>query len=344
MTWDTVALGAGGIVVSLLTFWLGYRQTIGAKQERIQRTNEEIEAIVLKRILLEEMAPSFEDLARLIAGKAIAVRLNRADIRKPADLATLLWTRVVENDLISPDRRKEILSQAFPIKEPAPEMALTVGGELPVKEPVVGFRRDRLIIWLTLIAAGLGTAVAAIPTFQQEGLGIGGLIGFFGIALVVLALPVIILSYRGGVTARPQNQHDLDTLTTYPDRDDGMRALKVLGQLSPLAISTFTRLAGDQEFCLKEGLEPGLFAKPGGAPWYRELLDAELMEEHRPPRGVEAKGRDFYILTERGKEIARLVQSRAAVPDWLKDGRTDEATEDALSGSQQADGVSDDVQ
>jgi hypothetical protein len=300
---------------------------------------------MLKRILLEEMTPSFDDLARLIAGKAIAARLNRADIRSPADLATLLWTRVVENDLISSDRRKNIIRKAFPIRESAQEIALPAGGGLPVKEPVVGFRRDHLILWLTLIAAGLGTAVAAIPTFQQEGLGIGGLVGFFGIALGVLALPVVILSYRGrSVTTRPQNQHELDTLTTYPDRDDGIQALKILDELSPLAISTFTSLAGDQEFSLTEGFEPGLFARPGGTPWHRELVDAGLMEIHRSPRGVEAKDRDFYVLTEKGKEVARLVQSRSPVPDWLSDGDAGQATEDMLSSSRQEGRVSDDGQ
>lgn len=43
----------GGIIVSLVIFFVTYRQTIGASKERAQNANLEIDNILLKRFLME---------------------------------------------------------------------------------------------------------------------------------------------------------------------------------------------------------------------------------------------------------------------------------------------------
>ena len=57
-------LGIAGIAISVGLFFVGYRQTIGAKKERIRSANDETEKILVRRIVLEEYTPRVEDIAR----------------------------------------------------------------------------------------------------------------------------------------------------------------------------------------------------------------------------------------------------------------------------------------
>ena len=43
-------LGVLGIVISVGLFFLGYRQTVGAKKERIINANGEVEKILVRRV------------------------------------------------------------------------------------------------------------------------------------------------------------------------------------------------------------------------------------------------------------------------------------------------------
>ena len=69
-----------GIAVSVSLFLLGYRQTIGARRERIRAANAELERILVRRIVLEKYTPTQMDLSRLIDGKAGDYRVRRADL------------------------------------------------------------------------------------------------------------------------------------------------------------------------------------------------------------------------------------------------------------------------
>ncbi len=42
-----------GIVVSVGLFLIGYRQTVGARKERVTNANQEVEKILVRRIVLE---------------------------------------------------------------------------------------------------------------------------------------------------------------------------------------------------------------------------------------------------------------------------------------------------
>src|SRR4051794_7395347 len=105
MSTAEAGLGVAGIVISLITFWLGYKQTIGAKQERIRATDAEIVATVMKRILLEDFEPTRQELDRFIRGKALSNRLSVSDLRQTRDLVSVLWARLLEDDLVTPERR-----------------------------------------------------------------------------------------------------------------------------------------------------------------------------------------------------------------------------------------------
>lgn len=97
-----------GILVSLILFVIGYRQTIGAKKERSKNANLSIHRAILRRMVLENYAPSFVDISRIIEGKAREFNVSPNDLRSEEQVMNSLYTEVFDSDLISPSQRIEI--------------------------------------------------------------------------------------------------------------------------------------------------------------------------------------------------------------------------------------------
>src|ERR1700740_1972252 len=83
-------LGIAGIAVSVGTFWLGYRQTIGARQERIRSADAEIENSLLKRIALQDYTPEISDIEKAISGMAVIARVPVTALRSADNVINLL--------------------------------------------------------------------------------------------------------------------------------------------------------------------------------------------------------------------------------------------------------------
>ncbi len=96
-----------GIFVSVFLFVLGYRQTIGAKKERIKACNEKLIETILRRIILEKYSPKKDDIKRLIEGKARDYKVKQKDLLSEENILNTIYTRIFENDLISQENRDE---------------------------------------------------------------------------------------------------------------------------------------------------------------------------------------------------------------------------------------------
>jgi hypothetical protein len=108
---DTSFLGVIGILVSIALYYLGYRQTIGAKKEKIKATNFDIEKTLVKRIVLESFSPTIKDINRIIETKARETNLREDDLNTPSQFIDTIFTRIFETDFISPDQRNEIVQK-----------------------------------------------------------------------------------------------------------------------------------------------------------------------------------------------------------------------------------------
>lgn len=160
-------LGILGIVVSVILFLIGYRQTVGAKKERVAAADAEIEKILVRRIVLEGYAPKTADIERLAEGKARDFRVSRGDILAADELLNVIFTRIIESDLIPHDRRDELVKRIMPA-------IFEVEGE-PVKERVIleiqsqtkdFLTSSRSAVVLGVVASVLGTFITALPNFQ----------------------------------------------------------------------------------------------------------------------------------------------------------------------------------
>lgn len=96
-----------GIFVSVFLFILGYRQTIGARKERVKSCNEKLIETILRRIILEKYTPKKDDVKRLIEGKARDYKVKQKDLLSEDQILNTIYTRIFENDLISQEQRDE---------------------------------------------------------------------------------------------------------------------------------------------------------------------------------------------------------------------------------------------
>lgn len=105
---DAYIQTALGILVSLVLFFVTYRQTIGAKKERAKNANHALQRAVMRRMVLEEYSPNFRDLNKLIEGKAREFQVSVNDLLSEEQILNSLFTEVFDSDLISPTQRVQI--------------------------------------------------------------------------------------------------------------------------------------------------------------------------------------------------------------------------------------------
>jgi hypothetical protein len=115
-----------GILVSVVIFLFGYRQTVGAYKERVRTANTDLEKLLLKRIILESYQPTTEDLSHLINGKALDHRVKAKDLLSGIQLLEIIFARIIESDFVITSQRNEIIEWL--------SSALIKAEEIPVED------------------------------------------------------------------------------------------------------------------------------------------------------------------------------------------------------------------
>lgn len=185
-----------GIAVSIMLFLIGYRQTIGAKKERIKSANSEVEKIMVRRIVLESYTAKLIDIARLIEGKARDFRVKVGDLLSDSQIMNCIYTRIVETDLIAHNQREEILSRIIPVLEEAEATPLQ---EKDVVEVSTESRRKPLYqiavpLTMGIVASLIGALVTVIPKIGTIDMDIPSLFSIL-IATASVSLALIISYY-----------------------------------------------------------------------------------------------------------------------------------------------------
>ena len=189
-----------GVFVSVVLFLVGYRKTIGARKERVQTANTDLERTLLKRILLEGYQPTVNEIRRFIEGKAQDHQVRTRDLLSELQILTALFTRILETDLISPPQRDAILSKLFPLLQKAEDSPLEKSRVLELSEerrPV--YRRTIFtLIPMALLASAMGALLvatsaafggSAVPLLKT-----GGLV--FVVSILAILMVLLILRIR----------------------------------------------------------------------------------------------------------------------------------------------------
>jgi hypothetical protein len=166
---DVYAQTGLGILVSIVLFLFGYRQTIGARKERVRAANNTVHRALVRRMVLENYQPKYDDISRILEGKAREFQVSADDLYSEEQVLNQLFTEVFDNDLIAPAQRTEIetrledvfrqlLTRKDELEKPTQQLAL------PAKD-----QKDRLI-WLMGLATSMAGAVTAfLLIVRKEG-------------------------------------------------------------------------------------------------------------------------------------------------------------------------------
>lgn len=158
-----------GIAVSFVLFLIGYRQTIGAKKERIATCNAEVEKILLRRLILEGYAPNRLDIERLVDGKARDFRVPPDDLLSVQQILNTLYTRIVESDLVPAEERRSMVERITPaLAESEAKLAEAVIVETSDVSDGQS-RRMRAVALMAVLASLVGSLLAVLPSIAKLG-------------------------------------------------------------------------------------------------------------------------------------------------------------------------------
>lgn len=183
-------LGAAGILVSILLFLVGYRQTVGAKRERIRAANADVEKILVRRVVLEGYTPSRSDVARLLQGKARDFRVSDDELLSEAQVLNSVYTRVVESDLIPTDQREDILKRIVPALTDAETGPVNEGTTRSASLPRILSTSTALLGALAAAASLVGGIVTVLPDLGSQPTKVREII-FPALATVVASLAIL---------------------------------------------------------------------------------------------------------------------------------------------------------
>jgi len=186
-----------GILVSLILFVIGYRQTIGAKKERSKNANQSIHRAIMRRMVLEDYAPVYADITRIIEGKARDFHVSQNDLRSEEQVLNSLYTEVFDSDLISPTQRIEIekrLGSCFDKIENEPtKPSYTEFQQLSLEKRKV---KDNLIA-MVLSASILGAMSSVLFKFiETKSLQVEWLFSAAGVLIASIAMLSTLTIYR----------------------------------------------------------------------------------------------------------------------------------------------------
>src|ERR1035437_5200869 len=193
-TWwsSSIAQTLIGIGVSLVLFFFGYRQTVGARKERARNALAAILRALIRRLILEEYDPAPGDIARLRDGKAAAFQLRPTDLPDEEAVVTRAFTEVFDSDLVPSTVRVSVEER---LRRYLAAMASS-GGAHDLDEPRgrgLSSSSTRSLGAMGLATAVIGTLVSVVPTLG--GISVGDLAQALPVALTVLVGSVSIMTY-----------------------------------------------------------------------------------------------------------------------------------------------------
>src|SRR5438874_4364877 len=158
-----------GILVSVVLFLFGYRQTIGARKERVRASNNSVHRALVRRMVLENYQPRFNDISRILEGKARDFQVSADDLYSEEQVLNQLFTEVFDNDLIAPSQRMEIerrledvfselITRKDQIEKPAEQIASTAKDQ-----------KDRLTWVMGVATSMIGAVTALLLIVRKEG-------------------------------------------------------------------------------------------------------------------------------------------------------------------------------
>jgi hypothetical protein len=153
-----------GILLTIIFFAVGYRQTIGARRERVRTAKKASAEALFRRISLEDgFTLNRDELQQVVTGWAIEAEIRASEMYSSEELESLISSRVVSSDYIAPERRAEILKRVHECFRTEPT---SVAHE--VHQSMEPRAIATLFLGLSSAVAAVAVSVAVAGLFDQE--------------------------------------------------------------------------------------------------------------------------------------------------------------------------------
>jgi len=207
-----------GIVVSVILFLIGYRQTIGARRERVSSANRAVYKALLRRIVLEEYSPKIDDINRLIEGKAQEFKVSPGDLHPDEQVLNQIFAEIFDNDFIAPAKRSEIEARVGSAFDQLAKGKQKID-ETRLASPDQERRKALLVGTLGLLASLMGALVSLFLTIGKDiptGTDISALKSFMPIIAVFFAslVSVVAISFVKRIREAPEDLSTRNTAVT----------------------------------------------------------------------------------------------------------------------------------
>lgn len=200
--------GTLGIILTIIFFIVGYRQTIGARKERAGAANREISEILLRRFTLDsDFSLQYVEIEKFVTGKALDNRVKRSDVLSMDEISPLLYSRVVSSDYVPSEKRKSVLEKldkSFKLStaehasfESIAASSSANGRKIPV-EVTLGLLSASMAIAVSIVAAFLATEWTKELSLQSLQ---GPLFIATGVTAITAVVLVLYVRFREKATA-----------------------------------------------------------------------------------------------------------------------------------------------
>ncbi len=98
-----------GLIATIATFWIGYRKTIGARDERLRAADQELCSSVIKRIAVERQAIDAAQFLALRRAKSIRAQVPVRRLIGFHDALSITLLETVDNNFLDAPSKNSIL-------------------------------------------------------------------------------------------------------------------------------------------------------------------------------------------------------------------------------------------
>lgn len=236
-----------GIIVSVLLFLIGYRQTVGARKERVKSANDKLIETILRRIILEKYSPKRDEIKRLIEGKARDHKVKIKDLLSVDQILNTLYTRIFENDLISQDERDANLERFSALFEPD-KKEIKQEVELTFEKSKDKNRKffNLLVVLLGAMSSVIGVSIVSLDKLTSINLDNGLNSSIIGAMLASMAVILAVYTFLRFKDSQESSEETVGPKN--PMRDHIKFEKEIQNQLKKLNIDVIIPTSRDQGF------------------------------------------------------------------------------------------------
>ena len=112
-----LVIGILGIILTIITFYVTYKQTIGATIERKAAARRDIVSAISRLIAHNQLDLNLDIIQGLIRSKAREFNLNFESMPNPIAIFEDAMTKFIENEFMSQETKKELINRVLSIQQ-----------------------------------------------------------------------------------------------------------------------------------------------------------------------------------------------------------------------------------